>query len=330
MRRTLVVSLLLTGLALAGTAASLLFQAMPATEGVRLRNSFIAVAADASAFDWTPPAVPAGFRVETGRIPDEIREFAGPATGQPSGPVQRAVDLATRLRAKGNRGDAIQRNTLDTFRQIVTAGGGYCADYSQVFNGIAHAANLTVREWGMSFDGFGGDGHAFNEVYDEGLGKWVMLDAFYGFVPVEPSSGEPLSALEFRERLLGAGAMDAIGIRTLESGLEGFRDKESLLNYYRRGAQGMYLWWSTDTLGYDQDPLLGFLDRVSRAASQGTAILLGRHPEIRILATPQNRRAVEALERTRQGVLALLVTGVLLAASLVVQLWLLVRYRRPS
>lgn len=53
----------------------------------------------------------------------------------------------------------------------------------------------------MSFAGYSGEGHAFNEIYDHRLAKWVVIHSFFSFHLTVRASGEPLSSLELRERL---------------------------------------------------------------------------------------------------------------------------------
>ena len=33
----------------------------------------------------------------------------------------------------------------------------------------------------MSFDGYGGDGHAFSEIFDTQRQHWIFVDSFYSF-----------------------------------------------------------------------------------------------------------------------------------------------------
>ena len=54
---------------------------------------------------------------------------------------------------------------------------------------LAGAAGLTAREWGFSFDGFGGHGHALVEVYDRGLSKWVFLDVYNNIQALDAATG---------------------------------------------------------------------------------------------------------------------------------------------
>ncbi len=64
-----------------------------------------------------------------------------------------------------------------------------------------------MRQWGFSFDGFGGHGHTVVEVYDRQRGKWLLLDVFNNFHAVDASqrrtargAGIPKGAARFARR----------------------------------------------------------------------------------------------------------------------------------
>ena len=244
-RRLIVLELIVTLVALAGAIFALISRAAPGTEAVRLRNSLIATTGTIADFDWNPTDVPPEYQQErTTIIPSALRTFVLAATADPKAPVTDAVGessaairLAAALARQGRRGQALQGDTVTVFSTIVTEGGGYCADYTQVFNALAYVADIPVREWGMSFDGFGGDGHAFNEIYDRRLQKWVLLDVFNGFYPVDRTSGLPLSALEFRGRLTQSDVLETTAIIPVGPRPR-FRELEDAVAYYRRGQFG--------------------------------------------------------------------------------------------
>ena len=156
------------------------------------------------------------------------------------------------------RGNAIQSDTRETFRRITENNEGYCSDFTQVFNGLALAAHLPVREWGLSFDGFSGDGHAFSEIYDPALNKWVFLDTFNSFYVVDPVTQIPLSVLEFREQLESNPTALVGAVRFIDEGAFGMKDAATAIDYYRRGTAQFFLWFGNDVFHYDQNPLVSF------------------------------------------------------------------------
>lgn len=310
---------LLTAVALAAIVGYMASRAAPSTEAVRLRNSVLAVEGRASDFDWRPSATPPGFLQQAGPPPGDFVDAAArvPAEGPA---LERAIALVRDLDAGPEHGGPIQRSTAETYRTIRATGGGYCADYTQVLNGLAWAAGIAVREWGVSFDGFGGFGHAFNEIYEPDLGKWVMLDPFYGFYVRDTASGEPLSAIEFRDRLRLAAPLRSMQVVRLVPRAYDFSTDEKMLAFYRRGVDQFYLWWGNNVFDYDDNPLVRVAGSASRATEQLAAIVAGVHPGIRILPTEGNARMVEELSRTRDTVLALGTVGAILAVLLLGEL----------
>jgi hypothetical protein len=67
------------------------------------------------------------------------------------------------------------------------------------FTGLAIAAGIPVRAWAFSFDGFGGHGHVWVEIWNRQLERWQLLDVFnnYYFVGIEAS---PVGARVFAPR----------------------------------------------------------------------------------------------------------------------------------
>jgi len=147
---------------------------VPPTEAVRVRNSLIFDVTDMREAQWTPSQYPTSFKLEASNPPALFIEAVS-ATGRSNESYTddfgSALAIGRQLAVGKFKGGAIQPDTASTFTKIMEEGTGYCADFTQVFNGLAHAAALPVREWGMSFDGFGGSGHAFNEVFDRDRGQ---------------------------------------------------------------------------------------------------------------------------------------------------------------
>ena len=318
----------LTAAALVAAAAYLASYAVPSTEAVRIRNSMLAVPGVAADFDWRPPEVPPGFLQQSGAAPELFRQTAAAVASEGSA-FERAVSLVRDLDSGPEHGGPIQSSTLETFKTIRAKGQGYCADYTQVLNGLAWAAGIPVREWGLSFDGFGGWGHAFNEVYDRELGKWVMIDPFYAFWVRDTSTGTPLSAIEFRDRLRLANPLESMQVMRLSPTAYDWTSDEKMLTFYRRGVDQFYLWWGNNVFDYDNQPLVRAVGPLSRSLEQLAAILVGVHPGIRILPTAGNGRMIEDLRHTRNEVLMLTALCTALFLLLAVE-WRLWRRARPG
>jgi hypothetical protein len=90
----------------------------------------------------------------------------------------------------------------------------------------------------MSFDGYGGDGHAFSEIFDTQRQHWIFVDSFYSFY-VTDEHGEPLSVADFRRRLLLPAAPPQVV--PIQPGKFAFKSGQAALDYYRRGADAFYL-----------------------------------------------------------------------------------------
>jgi hypothetical protein len=316
-----------TGAVLLAATAWLGSHFYPATEAVRVRNAFLAEPAEVADFDWTPQALPHGFLQQSGAAPVPLRA----AAAVPAGPaLERAVALVNGLNPGRRRGGAIQRSTAESWAIIVATGTGYCGDYTQVMNGLAWAAGLPVREWGMSFDGFGGEGHAFNEFWDAARGQWLMVDVFNGFWVRDRATGAPLSALAFRERLGTAAPLESVELVKIRPAGLGFRSAEDMIGYYRRGVDQYYLWWGNNVFDYDGHPLVRAARPFGRAAEQAAALLAGVHPRIRILPTSENSDMIAALDRTRARVLALALLCAALSTALVAELLLWRRAHRAG
>jgi hypothetical protein len=297
-------------------------------EAVRLRDSLLAEPGSPADFVWTPDSMPASFLRNEAPPPEPIARAAREVvTG--SGGFAAGLEIARHLAEVPHRQDPIQRSTAETYRVMRTMGGGYCADFTQVFVGLALAAGVPVREWGLSFDGFGGDGHAIVEVYDENLARWTMLDPFNAFYPVDPASGEPMSVLEFRQRLTLPDPLAAIRIVRYAPAAFQFRDDQNLIDYFRRGVDQFYLWWGTNLFSYEQAPLVRAAGRVSRAAEQGIAILAGIHPRIVMYPTGTNQALMAAGRGVRLRTLTYVEGIALLSLLLVLQLFLLL-WRRAG
>jgi hypothetical protein len=208
-------------------------------------------------------------------------------------------------------GGAIQSDLRTTYRRIVQNGQGYCGDFVDVFTGLALAAGIPVRAWAFSFDGFGGDGHIFNEIYDRDAGAWRMIDVFNNYYFVG-GDGTPLSALAFREALQRGVPLRIVPVSS--SAPPRFKYEEKAWAYYQRGLPQWYQWWGNNVFSYDQTPVVRGFVRVSRSLEQLAAIAVGVHPQIRVLAEERNAQQRSAMHRLRWRLLA---TALLFVVSVV-------------
>lgn len=304
-------------LALAGVTADVARLAWPPGELVRLRNAMLLEPAGEGSFRWTPDDLPPSFRNER-QSPDPAfvaivdgLDVAG--CGDWGKALRIAAHLAEHARDKG----PLQDDLLASYRGI-RDGYGYCADFVKVFLALTHAAGLFARQWAFSFDGFGGHGHTFVEIYDRQRSRWVFLDPHNNFHVVDAASGEPLSALDFRERLRGQGS--AMRMQPNGAGRMGYADEQKALDYFRRGTAQWYLWWGNAVVTYYRHPLVRVAGRVSRILAHLVANLIGLQPRIRIYPAEESRAAAERMFALRRHLRISVVLGLGLIVSLVAQL----------
>ena len=312
-------AVLVNGGALILIALFVLSMAQPSTEAARLRNSLLIETGAPANFDWSPQQVPPGYKVETREASPEfarlVRELGVARSGAD---WERARTIAAHLTRNTKDLGPIQSNLSATLHGIVENGKGYCVDFTTVFMALALAADIPVRQWSFSFDGFGGWGHTFNEIYDSQRGKWVFLDVYNNFFALDRADGMPLSALEFRDSILGRRA-EALMV-PLGPGRPGFVDPRKARQYYRGGAGEWYLWWGNNVYTYDEHPVLRTLGLASRAAMQFAAIALGIYPTIHVLATKDNSDKVMRMQRLRSELLLLAALWFCLLLALIAQI----------
>jgi hypothetical protein len=302
------------------------------TEVVRMRNALLVLDGPDSDFTWTPSTRPAGFELDS--VPpypmfvEAVRNLQLDALPDD---WARSVVISRHLLAshKPLVGGAIQSDLRTTYRRIIERGEGYCADFVRVFSAMAVTAGIPVRSWAFSFDGFGGHGHVFPEIWNRQLGRWQLVSVFNN-LEVVGAKGQPLSALEVRRALLERST--SIQLRPLVASVPpAFIHEEKAWQYYRNGAPQWYLWWGNSPFTYDSAWSVRTFEGTSRSLAQLGAILQGVHPRIRILATEQNAPQVAALRRLRTHLLvsaAGIVAGA--TAMAVCAGLLLIRRRRES
>lgn len=280
--------------AMAAMVASVAPYLRDSAELVRMRNALL-MDPQPAVHDWTPQRPPAGFRTDGG--PDgffraTVTSRALEVPGDDWATVQR---IASHLLSRKERsGSAIQANLQDTYRRIVERGEGYCGDFADVVTAMATAAGIPSRSWAFSFDGFGGRGHIFNEIWDRGAQRWMMIDVFNNFVALD-EAGQPYSAIGLREALSSARKVVMAPIEP--AARPGFRRESVGFDYYRRGLSQWYLWWGSNVFEYDANPAVRLAAPFGRPVEQLAGIAAGVHPRIRVLATPDNASQRAAMER---------------------------------
>lgn len=298
--------------------------ATPSEDAARVRNSLVHQRGQVDDFIWNPTSFPSDFRLETAQPPLYFQQFVEKLNLDPGMSEMSQFLLAAREIINRERyGGPIQSNTVDTLKKIQTEGAGWCSDYTQVFNGMAHAMEIPVREWGMSFDGYSGNGHAFTEIYDTKLDKWVFIDTFNAFY-VNNAQGMPLSVLEFRQLLKSA--PDEISVQKITQEQFGFKDEAVALDYYRRGMPQLFLIWANDVFSYDANPLIKIAGSFSRMAEQITGILLGINQEIRLYPDASSVQQQNELLSLKYKVTSILLMNVILSIFLLYTLIKLIRY----
>ncbi|MDH3453137.1 MAG: transglutaminase-like domain-containing protein, partial [Gammaproteobacteria bacterium] len=257
---------------------------------------------------WAPESPPGSFLAENQRsryFSELVEALLGDAqTVASTGDWERALLLGRHLSKHKINGEGILSSVENTYRKIVDEGSGYCADYAQVFNGLSFSADIPVREWGMSFDGFAGEGHSFNEVFDRTSGRWIFIDTFYSFYLSDSASRQPLSAAELQQFLLTRRPDHEVNLHPIVAEKFGFQSKDKALEYYRRGASEFFLYLGNNVFSYDAHPVVRMAAPLSRAAEQAVAILFGIHPKILVVRTDENSLAVDKLIRLRRIILA--------------------------
>lgn len=266
-------------------------------ELVRMRNALL-LDNEPATYNWTPANIPEGFALETqapnSLYDDVVKREQLRVEGSDWETVLRIGRHL--LKNAARRGGAIQSNLDDTYRRITDQGSGYCGDFADVFTGLANAAGVFSRPWAFSFDGFGGQGHIFNEIWDRGAQRWIMIDVFNN-IYFSNAAGRALSAAELRD-VLAAG--EPVSLASVAPDVTpGFKYPSKALDYYRRGLSEWYMWWGNNVFENDQAQLVRAVGGTHRALEQLAGIAEGVFPHIRIVHADANKHAREALSRLR-------------------------------
>jgi len=228
--------------------------------------------------------------------------------------LQRALAIVRHLDRPGPPlGGMIALPSLDTYRSMRGSGRGYCADYTQVFLAIAAAAGLSAREWGISFAGYSGAGHAVIEIYARQLQRWIMLDVFNGFY-VTDQTQQPLSLPAVRETL-HRGDPQRLQVQVIGDVLP-FPSPERALHYLARGMPRAYLWRGSEAVAGLGATTLDSISRHSRALAQLLAMVTGHAPRMLLMPAPEQRSALLELRLLRVACIAVFAATLLLVTLL--------------
>lgn len=291
----------------------LVAQAIPSTEAVRLRNALsYGGTVEAADLGWAPDNAPPSFLFQRKQLPPDLAEAVSQLdfSQAPDG-WSRSQIIARHLQGYIQDKGPVMAGLEQTYRKVVAEGEGYCGDYARLFSAMAQAAGIPVRQWSFSFDGYGGHGHIFNEVWDASSGRWLLIDVYNNFVFVDALSGKSLSALEFRTALRNESTPPRLV--TLNTAIRPGNDiPPQAIDYYQRGANEWYLLWGSDIAGADQNLWVKWTDKLSRHLGQFMAIVAGVQPDLRIIVTPESVDKIAALERLHQRLLVVLATSIAL------------------
>ena len=155
-------------------------------------------------------------------------------------------------------------------------------------------------------------------MFDTQQRKWLLIDVFHNFHVVDEATGQALSALEFRDALLGR--RGPAKMRANGPGRPGFAYEETAIDYYTRGIHQWYLWWGNAVFSYYAHPLIRLAGRLSPSLAHIMAALLDLQPRIRILTTSENASLVERMFSLRRRLLVIGGLSLLLIVTLVFQL----------
>lgn len=269
---------------------------LQSSEMVRLRNAWLLIDEPTPDFRFTPANMPVDFLTEQA-APEPLFVAAVQALKLQELPTdwERAVRISEHLLARVNYDTGGNQTDLkSSYRDVTERGQGYCADFVRAFTALSNAAGMSTRMWAFSFDGFGGHGHVWVELWNRERGRLELLDVFDNAYFTETGSDLPLSALDFRAAMLERpGKLRMHKIAALAP--LAYVHPEKAWAYYRRGLPEWYLWWGNNPHSYDQAVLVRALMPVSYALSQLGGMAQGLFPGLRVLATPDNQRQLQSL-----------------------------------
>ena len=268
-------------------------------DAVRVRNALVSELGTAEQTDWTPSAVPANFTWEREEPSQFIAEIVGeilPPGTEGLSALDKADRIAHHISANASVGAPIQSGIRETYEKIVSGNGGYCSDFTQTFNALALAAGIGVREWGFAWETMA-NGHAFNEIWEPELRKWVFIDSHSSFYALDKVSRVPLSVVELQDALM-SGNREGVELVPIVPEKFAFSSPDMALAWYRRGLPRMYLLLGNNAFSYDSHPLIKFAEDLPRSVEMMLAIMLGEHPRFLFVPAetqPEVRAQVESM-----------------------------------
>lgn len=135
-------------------------------------------------------------------IPSEFKnEIALVGVSPNEGTFEGARKIIQYMSDHYGTGRGLGHSTVEILSGLKKRTGGVCSDYSSVFTALCLANKIKVREWGLVANlkyklKTKNLGHSFNEIFCDHLGKWVLLDPYYGIYFVNKDTAAPLSATE--------------------------------------------------------------------------------------------------------------------------------------
>jgi len=324
--------MLLLGLAILLLAGAVLVHFAVDPAGlVVVRNALLAQPADRAAFEWTPESLPADFKQARGPMPASLAPIAAQVIGGRGADslFAKALAIAAHLREFSGDGEGIHSDTEDAYWKIRRQNTGYCADYTQVFTGLAYAAQISTREWAISWKEWG-KGHAFNEIYDPALKKWILIDSFNSLYMVDAQTRSPLSTLDVYDRLTASTENPNIEVVPIVPGQFQFKNGAMALDYYRAGINELSLWWGADVFSLDSSVLVRWSAKVSHVLEPIVAVLVGAQPRLKLLATERNASDVKELSQIKTQFLLAIVATLLGLVLIAMGLSLWARDRRRA
>ena len=156
----------------------------------RWRYALITRAGESEAFSATFANHP-----DRATIPDEYRSRVERLYTDDPSSWKHALAIAEHLSTKGTRGPGLGEDSTSALKAILEGRGGTCSDFAQVYWGLANAAGIPTREWGLCWDLLDTHrgGHAFNEIYCEEKERWVFVDPTFSIYATLRSGGPELS-----------------------------------------------------------------------------------------------------------------------------------------
>lgn len=117
--------------------------------------------------------------------------------GDATDEFDKAIKIATYLRANLKGGTALSLSSSQTMQQMIAGKGGVCGDFSQIFSIFCFINDIKVKEWHCVDSLYKPKyGHTFNEIYSSKLNKWIAFDSHKNIYFAKDTDETPLSCVE--------------------------------------------------------------------------------------------------------------------------------------